>query len=199
MNIRSIFNFNDGFCDKVEIKSADRFLRSNNVSICGAFAKCSEQPNVVYLAGPMEFAESLGISWRKYASSILNDAHIITLSPQDFETELIEEYGGLNQLNRIKTAKDLTEFNTLMRRIAELDLYLIAHSDIVLVYYEGEKFSGTVDEVCNAYRWEKQVVLASSLEQKDIPGWFMAHCTKVYTGKYSLDTAINYILQQRKE
>lgn len=135
MNIKSHFSFNEEFYQRSEIKIANQFFIQNDISICSSFTKCKTiWPSVVYLAGPMEYAESLGISWRKYSSSILADANIIALSPQNFEHELIEEFGGLHNIKKLKASQDLTKFNNLMIRIAELDLYLIGHSDIVLVY-----------------------------------------------------------------
>tara|TARA_Y100000310_G_scaffold96132_1_gene93924 strand:- start:391 stop:885 length:495 start_codon:yes stop_codon:yes gene_type:complete len=152
----------------------------------------------IYLAGPMEDTPDLGAAWREeYARNIaeLLDAH--ALSPVKIEDSMYRVDIPAEVATDLKKDNPL-EFEKLLRRFVDLDLALIDMSDLVVVRWEGEGMCGTIAEVHHCYVTKKPVILVTSKEPHEVPGWMLAQIG--YKNVFdSWECALGYIAELQRD
>jgi nucleoside 2-deoxyribosyltransferase len=126
---------------------------------------------VAYLAGPMEYAENAGLDWRLDCAKALKQLDISCVIPE-LEEQLITDQEELNQLK----INDIRKYIGIMRQLIKLDINFVHTLDLIIVKWEGERMSGTIGEVQEAYLRGRPVYLVTSQPLSSVPGWFLACC-----------------------
>ena len=129
----------------------------------------------------MEYAEDAGISWRLRYRDLLESIGISCVIPQEEEVELISQ----DDLRKLKLANP-TEYIEVMRGFINMDLNFVTTLDFLIVNWKGERMSGTVHEVGYAYQLGKPSYLVTTKDFHEIPGWFAACFTKIFSNSGEL-------------
>jgi len=138
-----------------------------------------------YLAGPMEYDKDAGIAWRLEYQEALRDLGISCVIPE-LEEDFITDQAELNVLKKHNVPK----YVKIMRKLIELDLNFVKTLDLVIVNWEGQRMSGTVHEVGYAYQIGKPCYLVTSKSPEEVPGWFLACFTEIFS---SLDQLLLHL------
>lgn len=136
---------------------------------------CHGNHLIVYLAGPMEDCPDYGKNWRLKYTELLAKQDIDVINPSLLEAEQLK-LAGVRTLDEFKALKlgDPPRYKAAMRRIIDLDLCAVASSDGVICRWNGERTAGTTHEVGYAFQLGLPCYLVTSIEEKDILGWFLA-------------------------
>jgi nucleoside 2-deoxyribosyltransferase len=132
---------------------------------------------VAYLAGPMEFAEDYGMGWRERLRNELKEFGIRCILPNEEEAKFISSQ---HELNDIKES-DPQRYINIMRQFIKQDLQFVEGVDMIITCWEGERMSGTIGEATHAYCSDQVSYLITSVPFKDIPGWFVACYSEIFT------------------
>lgn len=134
-----------------------------------------------YLAGPIEYVNDFGINWREEYDTDLDKLNILCVHPHELQKAIISE----QELADLKK-KDVELFIHKMRYLIHLDLRHVTTSDFIVIKWDGEKTTGTIGEAQAAFLAGVPVYLVSTISKKEIPGWFLACCTEVFSTKEDL-------------
>ncbi len=139
---------------------------------------------LAFLCGGMEFAPKDGREWRKDLGNWLyrNLNHKVYDPTQ--EAKLILSAEDLAGLDRWKQSEPM-RFRTLMRRIINHDLNIMAHqTDYVICYWDqaAAQGGGTQAELTAAFRKSLPIYLVSELPVSEISGWVLGCADYVIPG-----------------
>lgn len=136
---------------------------------------CHGNLPIAYLAGPMEDCEDYGKNWRLEYTELLAKQGIDVINPSLLEAEQLK-LAGVETLDEFKALKleNPARYKVAMRRIIDLDLCAVASSDGIICKWNGERTAGTTHEVGYAFQLGLPCYLVTSVEEKDILGWFLA-------------------------
>lgn len=143
---------------------------------------CTDDP-IIYLSGPMEGIEDMGLSWRKKWEELLLEKKWTTLVPNDLES--IGNYKRI--LERYKN--DYKQIRWWMKEVIKLDLDAVEMSNAIFVNWNGTRSVGTSHEVGHAYLEGLPVVVIRTSES-DVPNWLIG-CSSIVVS--SIQEAISYI------
>ena len=139
--------------------------------------------DIIYLAGPMEYITDAGINWRIDYTHIIESLGHKTIIPELEESFIIDQ----EELMQLKH-KNIKEYKSIIRQLIKLDLHFVKTVDYIIVKWNAERTAGTIGEAQEAYLCGTPVYLITDLEEHQIPGWFLACLTKVFTNlKDTLD------------
>jgi len=140
-----------------------------------------------YLAGAMEATIDNGRGWRKEYRDKLKDLGIDCIIPEEGEDKIIK---GID-LRELKKS-NLKQYKDIIRKIIFRDLEIIRKkSDFIIVKWDGEPTTGTIDEVgYNFHELHRKNYLVTSLNPIDISGWFLSCFEEIFI---SLDELIQYL------
>lgn len=155
---------------------------------------------VVYLAGPMQYTNDNGETWRQTAQKLIEGSRMSCISPLEYEEQAVGKE-GLKAIQGYYTngLEDYpSEFVVKnMHALMAADLYAVENSDYLLVYYSGEKISGTAHECGHAWTLGKKCILVNNCKSvHDIPLWFFSCFSKVFN---TLEEAVNYIKEKENK
>lgn len=148
---------------------------------------------IIYLAGPMEFIANAGINWRLEYQELLKPLNLECIIPE-LEEKIITNQAELNVLK----VNNPEAYIDIMRKLIDLDLKLLTGVNMVIVKWDGEKMSGTIHEVGKAYELKIPTYLVTTKSFQDIPGWFAACFTKIFTTKYQLISYLTNLKETTK-
>jgi nucleoside 2-deoxyribosyltransferase len=165
--------------------------------------------SLVYLLGPMEFAEDNGVNWRVEASNFLKNLNIGILNPVDKpsthgkEDEETRNYireckerasFHLKNNDRISADKYIQEVVKFAKDIVSIDLRLCDKADFGLMYVNTEIYScGTWVEYAHLNIQRKPVVCFTNNKCiTTMPLWMFGQ-TNYHLMHSNLHNALNYI------
>lgn len=149
----------------------------------------------VYLAGPIEYEEDRGTTWRNevrvHTENSNYNLHIIDPIDlnQDTEADLARATKSMSDQLYMKT----------MSIMIDRDLHFAKKCDFLLVKWNPlVRITGTISEITVAYlnRLPVIFVLPPGYDPNDLPGWIMPMITKIFN---SHTAAIDYIASVTKE
>lgn len=140
---------------------------------------------LVYLVGAMENAPDDGIKWRRRFAKELGKLNIECIIPNDKEKEILKNI----DIKKLKK-DDIDKYIEIIRKFISMDLKFVEKVDAIICYWDGTYSSGTIHEVGYAYQLKKPTYLVSSVDEVDIPGWFLSCFTKRF---YSLKHLIEHL------
>lgn len=132
-----------------------------------------------YLAGPMEYVQDSGVSWREDLEKILksvgfSEKNILnpTNKPRvDGSLPLSQEVALTNSY---RENKDWDGLHLLMKRIMTVDLRLVDHSDIVIAWAPSKyRMTGTIHEIISARNQKKPVILVCGSGIEAVSSWLI--------------------------
>jgi len=128
-----------------------------------------------YLAGAMEKDNTNGIEWRQSIQTDLADLNIRWLDPTDKPTETgREDLGTKQELFDARNAGDYEAVRERMKIIRCVDLRMVDISDFLIVNLNPDVPTfGTHEEISNANRQKKPVILHIIGGKKKTPLWFL--------------------------
>lgn len=150
---------------------------------------------LVYLAGPIEWAEDYGKGWRDVADKALRGLGYRVYNPSSDEQSILEPFGLKSSEEFLKLKKGpatFSRFREIMKGIIKYDLAKLEESDAVLVYLDRTLSGGTAGEVTVA-RWLMNKPVYAIVKPEDLPlisGWVGACLTHIFK---DIDTGLDYI------
>jgi nucleoside 2-deoxyribosyltransferase len=153
--------------------------------------------SIIYLAGPIQYADDWGVTWRKQATAYLHSLGIGVIDPCDKPSDMAQEDADTQSwLDSLKKNADLMldsnkpelanryldEYSNFLKEVVSVDLRFVDKSDALLVYINKDIYScGTFHETSHAFLQRKPVVCFTAGKSiTNIPGWLYGH------GKYSM-------------
>jgi len=126
-----------------------------------------------YLCGPMDFTIDNGEGWRHQLKLDLSDLGIVWLDPTRKPTlRAVESDDTRRLLAGAKAAGDFDYVTTQMKIIRSIDLRLTDMADFLVVHIDTRIFSfGTIEELANANREKKPIVVHCEQGKKLAPNW----------------------------
>lgn len=158
----------------------------------------NQENPVFYLSGGMEFKTDLGVGWRQWLTSQLEDLNYCTIDPTKIEAPIIKNEPLQRSVTDLKVKGKLDQVRTLVRdRFFRKDIYAIQMSAAMIVYYDlsVQKGAGTLAEAWESFREGKPVYLVSDLPVEDIPSWLIGETTEIF---FSFQELIEYLKDRNK-
>jgi len=127
-----------------------------------------------YLSGPIDFAENLGADWRDLITPFLEDMNVKVFDP------LKHCYWGTDEIDDVKRplmkkyAEEgkFYELREEMKDVNHWDLRSVDLSSFIIVNYDNSvHMCGTYEEIFQANRQCKPVLLVSSCPLNKISSW----------------------------
>jgi len=137
----------------------------------------------VYLSGGMEYAEQEGIHWRREMQEWFEQKMEYSVFNPNVESQRFFESHHPGVDFRAMKEKDLERYQSIVRRLVEIDCEEIAkRSDIVVCFWDegAARGAGTKGELTMAKYFGKPVYLVTSYPLHTIPGWVLGCVTKVF-------------------
>jgi len=137
---------------------------------------------LVYLCGPIEFADGGGKLWRRKLMPFLREelGHRVYDPAEDEKKNLSDEEAA--SFRAWKTT-DVERFRRVLRKIIQFDLDIIENkADYVICHWDQAEApsGGTPAELTVAYRCGIPVYLVSPLPPGEISGWMLACADQVF-------------------
>jgi hypothetical protein len=145
---------------------------------------------LAYLAGAMEMVPDEGEAWRREYAKKLSEIGIRSIIPNDEENNIKRNVN----MKSLKT-KDINKYIFIMRDFMRADITFIEAADFFITRWEGEISAGTMGEATFAFLMKKPSYLITSMFPKDVPGWFLACFTEVFS---SIDELIEYLKKNKR-
>jgi len=145
-----------------------------------------------YLAGPMEHAADEGLQWRRTFDRVLKKKFGIKCIIPNDEEKKIKKKVSMREAKKT----DLPKYIRIMREFIRQDLEFIENVDMLITKWDGEMSAGTMGEATYAYKIGKPNYLVTSKKPVDIPGWFLACFTEIFS---SLDELVAYFEDHLEE
>ncbi len=148
-----------------------------------------------YLSGGMEYASGEGVHWRREMQQWLERELRHTVFNPNVESEIFfrRHHPGID-FRRLKS-EDIDRYQTIVRRLVEIDCNEIAgRSDYVVCYWDegAAKGAGTKGELTMAKFFGKPVYLVTEFPLNEIPGWVLGCTTRTFPDFGALK---NFLLQ----
>lgn len=144
--------------------------------------------SVCYLAGPIDFDETLGVAYRQRIKTLCKEKglKIKFLDPTNKITGLTGDVGEEQaQILKFKKEKDWASLRKLMKKIVKQDLRQVDFSDFIIVMVDQKvHMCGTYHEMLTA-EWERKPVLVICKGGKETaPAWLFG----ILDYKYMFDS-----------
>ena len=136
---------------------------------------CKLASSVCYLAGPIDFSDDLGVSFRK--KLILTAKHkglgIKFLDPTDKLEGLQADVGDEQSIiNDYRKKRSWNKLSALMKKIVRVDLRQIDLADFVIVFIDTQiHMCGSYHELVEADRQKKPVLTIIKQGKENCPSW----------------------------
>jgi len=132
--------------------------------------------NRCYLAGAMERDNTNGIEWRQAIQDALRDLHICWLDPTNKPGCIGRETPETkNELMQARQTGDYDAVRNIMRVIRCVDLRLTDISDFLVVNLDPDVPTfGTHEEIANANRQKKPIIVRVAGGKAKTPLWLLA-------------------------
>lgn len=135
----------------------------------------------IYLAGGMENAPDYGVGWRSRIEKWLVANGWEVHNPCTKETDIFKRRGvKASTFSKLKTAKTLDAYISIVRDLIKFDLDTINNSDVVLCYWDEYVSGGTLHEIGHAYENKIPVIMMSKLPLKKISGWCLGCSQEIF-------------------
>jgi hypothetical protein len=138
----------------------------------------------VYLSGGMEYADGEGVHWRREMQTWLEtELHHTVFNPNVESDKFFNAHHPGIDFRTLKKV-DLTQYQTIVRNLVEIDCNEIAkRSDYVICYWDdgAMKGAGTKGELTMAKYFGKPVYLVTTMPLPEIPGWVLGCTTKTFS------------------
>lgn len=136
-----------------------------------------------YLSGGMEYAANEGRDWRTALHEWLHhELHCEVFNPnEESERFFLREHPDVD-FRRLKF-QDIQAYQTIVRRLVELDCDEIAHRSTFLICYWDDgaaRGAGTKGELTMAKFFKKPVYMVTGMPTQDIPGWVLGCTTRIF-------------------
>lgn len=134
----------------------------------------------VYLAGAMEKAPDGGVKWRRKATKLLKKYRVNVFDPTFEEDKVLSELCNTDLTSLRKMDKSSHAFKRVATAIWGRDMYMIAKTQILLVYLDEAVFqsSGTLCEMSHAHdRGIPVIAVYPEMDWNRIPLWTVACIT----------------------
>lgn len=137
---------------------------------------------LVYLCGPIEFADDGGKLWRRKLMPFLREelGHRVYDPAEDESKNLTdEEAAGF----RSWKTKDTERFRRVVRKIIQFDLDIIENKTDYLICHWNQTEApsgGTPAELTVAYRCGIPIYLVTALPLEQLSGWILACADQVF-------------------
>lgn len=138
-----------------------------------------------YLIGSIEFSPDKGLKWRRRFAKELKKLNIDSIIPNDEEKDILKDI-NMKELKK----SNINMYIDIMRKLISRDLKFVENADMIICYWEGTFSAGTIHEAGHAFQLNKPTYLVSSMDETDIPGWFLACFTERF---YSLKHLIKFL------
>jgi len=150
---------------------------------------------LVYLCGPIEFADGGGKLWRRKLKPFLREelGHRVYDPAEDEKKNLTDE--EVAHFRSWKTT-DVERFRRAVRKIIEFDLDIIENkADYVICHWEQSDTptGGTPAELTVASRCGIPVYLVTPLALEELSGWVLACADQVFS---SVDELKKFLLER---
>lgn len=129
-----------------------------------------------YLAGAMEKDPTNGVEWRQAIKTDLAELGVCWLDPTDKPIEIGRETPEMkDELIRARAAKDYDAVTKLMKLIRCIDLRMGDISDFLVVNIHPDVPTfGTHEEIANANRQKKPIIVRVEGGKERTPLWLLA-------------------------
>ena len=152
---------------------------------------------IIYLAGAMQTIKDGGVSYRRnfinkckksgLKLKFLDPTNKITGLTADVDKEK-------GRIDKYQNTEDWESLRLLMKKIVRQDLRQVDLSDMVIAFIDTQYFTcGTIEEVINAERQKKLVLIISEGGKKKCPAWLFGiiHYDYIFDSEEEL---IQYLL-----
>jgi len=132
--------------------------------------------STAYLAGPIQYTEDDGVSWREVASKFCKDTgiHIFNpvLKPRPYVSEISDEIKIIQAL--IAEGKFEEAHQYVKEKIVHVDLRMVDLSDFVIAYIDPNIHTcGSYHEVFHAWEQKKPVLVFVEGGRNCTPAWLI--------------------------
>src|SRR5690606_26703998 len=130
----------------------------------------------VYLAGPIQYCSTGGITWRQLITPKLKELEIVVLDPTNKPTnEFKESPEDAARRRKLKSDGRLFEVRDEMRPIRNYDLRLTDLADFIICYVNRDIYTiGTVEELSRANLSKKPCLIYHDGPIEDLGDWLLA-------------------------
>jgi len=138
----------------------------------------------VYLSGGMEYAAGEGVGWRTEMQAWIESTlrHSVFNPNTESDRFFSRHHPGIDF--RALKLEDVDRYQTIVRRLVEIDCEEIAkRSDYLICYWDdgAAKGAGTKGELTMAKYFGKPVYLVTSFPLQDVPGWVLGCVTRTFS------------------
>jgi len=135
---------------------------------------------LIYLCGPMDYAEDSGREWRDVITEELEEIgfdrkQILNPCQKPISSAGHKMSDEVKLMNGYREMEDWEGLERLMKKIMNIDLRLVDKSDIVIVNISSDvRTTGTIHEVVQARIQHKPVYLIDTQGMQHVSGWMLA-------------------------
>ena len=135
---------------------------------------------LIYLCGPMDYAQDGGREWRDVMTEGLVDigfdrTQILNPCQKPISSAGHNMSAEVEMMNAYREMEDWEGLERLMKKIMNIDLRLVDKSDIVIVNISSDvRTTGTIHEVVQARMQHKPVYLIDTQGMSHVSGWMLA-------------------------
>ncbi len=128
-----------------------------------------------YLCGGMEFADGLGVDWRRNIIDATKDFGIIWMDPTNKPIDIgIEDLENHELRKKLKSQGNWERVASDMRTIRCVDLRMVDICDFMVVYIDTSIHTcGTYEELFLANRQKKPIIVRIKQGKEHCPDWLL--------------------------
>ena len=132
--------------------------------------------STVYLAGPIQYADDSGVSWRKQVKDFcdINKIRVFdpTNKPAPYMSEIAEEIRAIQDLIQQGKFQEAHEYTK--DKVVKIDLRMVDLSDFVIGYIDPDIHTcGSYHEIFHAWEAKKPVLIFIKGGRKRVPAWLL--------------------------
>ena len=135
---------------------------------------------LIYLCGPMDYAQDGGREWRDIITDELMDIgftrhQILNPCQKPISSAGHNMSAEVEMMNAYRKLEDWEGLERLMKKIMNIDLRLVDKSDIVIVNISSDvRTTGSIHEIVQARQQHKPVYLIDTQGMGHVSGWMLA-------------------------
>lgn len=152
--------------------------------------------SLCYLAGPIDYAEDLGVGWRQYITPKLRALGMYVLDPTNKPTAEKKLYENAENHAQRKAWKEAGEFEILHKTgkpVRSFDLRCTDKADCIVVYLDASiQMTGTLEELFTSNKDKKPVLVFCKQGRKAIADWIYWTIPPKYIFE-TIDDVLDYI------
>ncbi|MCP4125249.1 MAG: hypothetical protein GY751_26250 [Bacteroidetes bacterium] len=138
----------------------------------------------VYLAGPIDYAEDDGMSWRQDITPVLESMNIMVMDPTNKMTTNTKYNEVGEEQNNLKKLKELGRWHELrqeMKPIVLVDLRMVEIADFVIAYIDPTTpMCGTWEELFVSLKQRKPTFVVAEGGKTAMPLWLFGRINPDY-------------------